>query len=383
MSRTADKLLTVIFAGMITVPWLLYPFVRTPAEDTGENRQLTEFSTVTEASLPDLPDAFAAYYNDHVPFRSALKKLWSNANYLLLGEAVDERVLVGKPDPDRAHVWLFYQAEEDGNPLKEAQGISTYDETAREEMYAVLAENEKTLQDYGMELYYFAGPNKESVYPEYLPGYLKQYRPQSRLADFIGWLQAEHGYDRYIYPLAELRRASENGQTYYRQDIHWNAYGAYIGYKALMAVTHPELDPAFMDDMELSYGPDQHLDTDLIRISGIRDLLLDQPAVVSFHDDFTVEYNRMFNDTVLETRCEQAPVDRTVFLIGDSFRTDLIPYLERTYKHCFIMHRWDYRTIFIDWFWPDEVVMLSVERYAPDNLSIRLKQEEETYPLEQ
>ena len=382
MSRAADKLMTVIFAGMITVPWLLYPFVRTPGQDTGENRQLTAFSTVMEAALPELPDAFEAYYNDHVPFRSALKKLWSNTNYLLLNEAVDERVLVGKRDPDRAHVWLFYQAEEDGNPLKEAQGISTYDETAREEMYAVLAENEKTMQDYGMELYYFAGPNKESVYPEFLPGYLKQYRPQSRLADFIAWLRTEHGYDRYIYPLAELRRASEDGQTYYRQDIHWNAYGAYIGYKALMAVTHPELDPAFTDDMELSYGPDQYLDTDLIRISGIRDLLLDQPAVVRFHDDFKVEYNHMFSDTVLETRCEQAPVDRTVFLIGDSFRTDLIPYLERTYKHCFIMHRWDYRTIFIDWFWPDEVVMLSVERYAPDNLSIRLKQEEETYPLD-
>ena len=62
MSRTADKLLTVVFAGMITVPWLLYPFVRTPAGDTGENRQLTEFSTVTEASLPDLPKRYVLYF---------------------------------------------------------------------------------------------------------------------------------------------------------------------------------------------------------------------------------------------------------------------------------------------------------------------------------
>lgn len=345
------------------------------AISTAENRKLAAFPDVKETGLLNWPASFEEFYSDHIPFRTELQTIWGNAHMELFRESSDSRVLVGKSDDGtREHTWLFYQADQDGNPLKEAQGVLKYTAGEEAEMLAVAAENEleiKTrLSEIDARLYYMAGPNKESVYHQYLPDYYKSFDDMSRMEYFAETLE-KNGYP-FIYPLEELKLASEQEEVYYRQDIHWNDYGAYIGFKKAIEIMNPDKDLSFLDEITVFTEPETEIDTDLIRLSSVRGIFRDHQVRVSYFDTYRVELNPMFDDTVLETRCEDAPIDETIMLVGDSFRTAMIPYFERTYKHCFFMHRWDYESQYLEWFYPDVILLESVERYTPDNFAVHL-----------
>lgn len=375
------KIASILFLIGIVFPGILFVALpKTETIDEQENRPLANFPD-SNTKLEDFPEDYQAYFNDHVPFRRQLKNLWSKAHYVLFHESYDDRVIIGKQE-DEKHVWLFYQADWDGDPLKEAQGAISYSEKEKEEMYETIMKNNEVVEEYGFQLYYMSGPNKESVYQEYLPDLYQTYNDSSRLEQYIQWLKEEKGYDNYLYPLEDLRVASKSHRTYYRQDIHWNDYGGYIGFLNFIHHAHPEVEDSFLEDIQISESEPSYLETDLIKLSGIHRIFLDEKVFVQYHPELEVGYNKMFQDTVIETRCEEAPIDKTIFIIGDSFRDAMIPYFERTYKHCFFMHRHHYYTIYLDWFWPDEVLLLSVERYAIDNMQLELKQEEETYPIE-
>ena len=380
MKSNSNKLFSLIFVGMLVLPRIISFTIGYDFRDN-ENRKEIDRPTLSMDNVEEYPSLYNAYFNDHVPYRSLMKRIWSLGNYYLFGISSDERVIIGKNDGDREHTWLFYQEKQDGDSLKEAQGMVSYTDKEKQDMYNNILSNQQAIKEYDIDLYYLFGPNKETIYFDYVPDKYKRVSEVSRLEEYISELNGK-GIDNLIYPKYELLSDESEYLTYYRQDIHWNEYGAYLGYKVMMEKIHPELDKEFIEDYKVELKEDDYIETDLVILSGIRKVFRDQEVDVLFHEDFVVEENKMFNETVRETRCEDAPIDKTIFLIGDSFREDLVPYIERTYKHCFFMHRHDYYTIYVDWFWPDEVVLESVERYAPDNFNVLLKQEVETYPLD-
>jgi hypothetical protein len=91
----------------------------------------------------------------------------------------------------------------------------------------------------GLPYILFITPEKHSVYADKLPfGQVSPDRPvraiQHNLAPAVR--------SSYIYPLEELIQARATEETFYRTDVHWTSWGAYIGYKALLASisrTHP------------------------------------------------------------------------------------------------------------------------------------------------
>lgn len=73
-------------------------------------------------------------------------------------------------------------------------------------------------------------PNKSTVYRDFLGNdnyNLENETAPSRTIDFIKYLQ-ENSNIKIVYPLYELTKAREFGQTYYRLDSHWTDFGAYV-----------------------------------------------------------------------------------------------------------------------------------------------------------
>ena len=71
-------------------------------------------------------------------------------------------------------------------------------------------------------------PNKNSIYPEYMPGWVKLVSKQTRLDQLSGLLADEPGLE-YVDGRLLLRPQKNTGPLYYRTDTHWTPLGAFYG----------------------------------------------------------------------------------------------------------------------------------------------------------
>ncbi|MBE7535172.1 MAG: hypothetical protein HS124_05500 [Anaerolineales bacterium] len=174
--------------------------------------------------------------------RSRLIALFSNLR-LLIGDRVFPKTLVGD------NGWLIYTAEGD---IEDYQRIDLFTE---KELSAFRTNLDALSEDYagrGITLLLVIPPNKNTIYPERVPEQIPVYGTISKLDQVVGALRAS-GKTRMIDLRSPLLAAKEERQIYYATDTHWNDYGAYIAYSAIMNElhkTHPNLAARPASDFE-------------------------------------------------------------------------------------------------------------------------------------
>ena len=184
----------------------------------------------------------------------------------------------------------------------------------------------------GTELYYIAIPNKNTVYPEYMPSIDK--------ADYTGLMQLEdyvHANTdlNFIFMNDELLAAKNYGRLYLVTDTHWNGRGAL----ACNVVLHQMmgLDPIDMGSLPEKEG--EPYVGDLIYYTGL--------PVDSFPTDLTADYDYKpeitvnqirGGDDILDEFTSNAPDGRTFVYVGDSYRHNIMPYLNKDFAHTYFIN---------------------------------------------
>jgi hypothetical protein len=317
---------------------------------TEENRTLSSKPKLEFATITQYPEKFDDYYNDHLPFRTNLRNLWTNLNYKLFYTTVDSRVLIGKEN------WLFYR--EDAS-IEQVRGFVKYSQGQQEEILANLQENVSKLKEKNIETYVLILPNKENIYREYLPNTVTIYDDVSRTEELINYIEENSDID-IIYPKQELLQAKEKYQIYRKYDTHWNKIGACIGAIALQS----KIDSTFtydMSNMQIEEIDEKDI-KDLANFAGIGNILSENVVRVSnFYTD--IEYTANFT-AKYEEYISNSENDKTVMIIGDSFREDMREYFSKLYKRVIYLHRDNYSKELIEEMEPNIVVIESVERYS-------------------
>ncbi|MDR1368159.1 MAG: hypothetical protein LBJ76_05515 [Candidatus Accumulibacter sp.] len=197
------------------------------------------------------------FFADHFPLRTPLLEL-SVALYEAGGDSLDmNKSYKGKGN------WLFL-----GNSyarcVDKLQGrvILSRDSLKRQtEAYSNIRDAAKRK---GVEFFVFIGPNKSSIYPEYLPPVAIPARRRfiSPLLETLN----EAGIKVYD-PTDRLVGEKSGGLLYYRADTHWNARGAYEAFEGFRKwVGLPELPSLSLVEAPAYAG-------DLVDISGIKTFL--------------------------------------------------------------------------------------------------------------
>lgn len=129
----------------------------------------------------------------------------------VFGESASGDVVLGKDG------WLFY-----AETLADFQGTNPM--TAREIFCA--AKNLALLQEYcaanGTRFLFVCAPNKNTIYPEFMPD---QYRKTDAESD-LDRLEAALDGARVSYCDVREALSGRESLTYYKTDSHWNGYGA-------------------------------------------------------------------------------------------------------------------------------------------------------------
>lgn len=177
----------------------------------------------------DVLSETADYFAGRFFLRPALITANSTVQAAVFRESASEDVVLGKDG------WLFY-----ADTLDDFQGTNPM--TGRELFCA--ARNLALLQEYctqqGTAFLFVCAPNKNTIYPEYMPG---QYRKTGATSDLDRLEQAltEQGVS-----FCDLRETltGRGTRTYYRTDSHWNGYGSYLACGKILQALGKETAPA-------------------------------------------------------------------------------------------------------------------------------------------
>jgi alginate O-acetyltransferase complex protein AlgJ len=210
-------------------------------QDT-ENRDLAKLPEWNTTPLSQLSHQYEVYIGDHFGFRPDLIHWNSFLRVHLLGVSPIPSVVLGK-DP-----WLFYCSEvlADGNSINDHMGLIPLPDTELEKLRLQLEDNNRKFQEHGITYIVVIAPNKNTIYPEFLPELIGRWHSRTRLDQFYNYME-DHSALRVIDLRKALLRAKEALPVYLETDSHWNTYGAYVGYIEIMKRIreyYPEAEPA-------------------------------------------------------------------------------------------------------------------------------------------
>ena len=314
----ATRITTVALCILLLVlPSLAMPIFPS-GDDSAENRYLADYPTLADEDglNPDFDDDFEAWLRDHFALRQQAVRANAQLNYSLLRTSPNSQVIVGDGD------WLYFD-----------ETVADYTGEGRftDEELALLSGNLSALADAlaerGARLYIAIVPNKNTVYPQYMPGRYAMRADEGNLPllreacadidaqwiDLVGPLEAAAAGDRLVY---------------LKTDTHWNALGAAIAADAVLEAMGRANAP-WRDAGDTDFH-----DGDLARLMGLSGVLSESvpdivPDVPLPEADFG------------ESRVSvEGDGEGTLAVYRDSFGTAIGPWLAGAFERTEL--RWEY-----------------------------------------
>jgi alginate O-acetyltransferase complex protein AlgJ len=360
--------LIVFQVVMLTLPFA-FGLLKLPPPGLIENRVLAVAHPFPAnwADVSALPKVLDAYVQDNFPPRAYLI---SGVNYVRyrLGYSGSKRLVIGKRG------WIYYN---DGNHFDFHRGRRVLPDDLTGWVTGIRQRVER-LNATGARFYAIFPPVKPTIYPEFLPNWLAPRSPETEVDQLISAAHAA-GLTQVIDLRPSLLAAKTEQKLYASFDTHWNAHGAYIGYRTLLDRMHedmPDLSPVPFSEFQGSMPVLGLQNRDLLLMIGIGDFekvaSVDALAVTETYD--SIEYlsdgRNWTSPQIIHTSLANG---RTLLLMRDSFSSKMLPYLERNFSTIIVTHVQDgfYRQDLIDRYQPDVVVLEVIEtgtRFASNPL---------------
>jgi hypothetical protein len=305
------------------------------------------------AQAPAQAQAWEKYFGDHFGLRKLLVGSYRLLTFEVLRMSPHPAVVVGRSDGERR--WLFYDAgvARDGMGLDSVRGLAPYTPSALARVMAEVRHVDALVRARGAKLVIVICPDKQTVYPEYLPA---SRRPApgavSRLEQF--WRAAGRLRGVSILDLRPmLHEAKTQQQLYYPSDTHWNPRGVILSYQATMHAL-AALDPTYtaVTDDQIRWLPLPDRVGDLTTLMGV-------PLIGGDRD---------CQPDLAGSALQAVSKRGKLLLVFDSFFASTKTFLELHFEQVARIHRTlPARTVvtgaLLDAEKPDVVILESVERY--------------------
>jgi len=262
------RCLSLFFCFVFILQGLL--FFHQPGQESvkSENRTLTQWPDKliwTDAGLKQYTTAVDQYFSDRIVWRKKLIELAVKAQLALHDAPNYEKVFRGKED------WWFLGndyaniiAKLTGNIDQQAQRITDW-------WSQHLVKNFGEYKKQGVPGIFLLGPNKSSVYGEYLPDFI---HPTKRRYSMSTLEKISRAEIPVCDPTSALLAAKSQGFLYWKADTHWNLLGASIAFQAFLR----QLRNSFGYDLQLPSFTIQPSDENfgqMWKMAGISDYRLD------------------------------------------------------------------------------------------------------------
>jgi len=375
MERATRFLYTVLFCGILAaVPVLWFFGIGIQTEhaflkfDQRPRSEAAKFDW-ERARLRAYFSSLEPFLSDRLPFREQLLGFQARVN-LVFGKLLNPDVVVLGKDG-----WLFF-GNSVGRGIDQYRGLLRFDDRGLAEFQNYFTEIEKTVAQAGIPLVVAIAPDKHSIYPERLPGGLSRKGRSPTDQVMAGPLGSR---------ILDLRsvlldaKADSPHPLYYKTDSHWNEFGAYLAYRAIMdrLPGFPPVDPGVVDflplpvvghgDLAIKVGGDLEFPDSLTHIR--RDFFRGSLQVENLRSGTVsglpaIEMVRVSEFPSLKISNPRHP--GTILLIGDSFLENISRFFNNTFGTVVYQSYGDFGAFglstLLEKFQPQAVVFLMVER---------------------
>lgn len=265
----------------------------------------------------------------------------------------NEKVMFGKEG------WLYLRRDSN-DILGQHTGKVRFEREQLEEWGAVLEGRMRESERLGAVWACVVAPDKESVYPEFLP---EEIVPAARrpVHEFLE-VAAEVGAP-VLYPLEELAAAKQVFDVYPKTDTHWHYRGAYVAYQAFCAeAIRRGLDLEVVGEADVSWV-NGRTEGDLgskVRPEPLVGATLG--AVLRENRARLVSDNGVNNHGRVWCFEREPPGPRCV-VFGESFTPFVLPFLQETFQRLVFVHTSMFATGILEQERPDVVLSLPTERF--------------------
>lgn len=238
----------VLMAAACTVP-LVGAFFHWGSQST-ENRTMLSLPKLWEADEDSVKlnmeytTKLADYYSEHFGFRQELVTANAALNETLFARSTNDKTTIGKDG------WYYFN-----ETLDDYTGASALSDRGIYRLRRTLDLMNQYAEQGNITMVFFAAPNKNSIYPEFMPWHIRQSAAPSNLERLS---EAMADSDYYIDMKRELLalKESESHDIYLKNDSHWNNIGALAGYNAMQDNLNRRID-------KFDYMPVSVKDSDL------------------------------------------------------------------------------------------------------------------------
>ena len=365
--RWSLRLLALLFVVLTGMPLVLLIVVPAAQVAETEKRKLAAFPEKPAgiATIPPYPKRFEAWFNDHFGLRTALIHGHSRVKVGLWGVSTNQKVALGHDG------WLYYS----GDVMEDFRGVRRLGHAGLVYWQRFLEGKRDWLAARGVRYLFVVAPNKQSIYPEFIPA--RHTRVGTPMLDQL-LAHLKQNSDLEILDLRPaLAAAKQTGRLYDKTDSHWNERGAHVAYRAIMerlSAWFPELaaTPLTRFRVETETAPGGNL----AGMLNLKDVLLEdrtrltltvpacagRTAIQLVAKKPWARHARPFR-----TRCETA-ADVGAVIFRDSFFSRLTPLLSESLRQVDYVWQANAKHPLTESF---PLMMQMVARERPDGISVK------------
>jgi len=360
-----DKLDRVVAGFFFLIIFLPAVLVLTPWNTTGpqltEKRRLAERPAipVNTETLIGYPRQFDKFFDDHFPFRTLLIQGKNYLSIKISKKSDQHHVLMGREG------WLFYTREK---LLQDFTGRAPFTDEKLEGFRRLVEAKRNWLAARGIGYIFVIPPNKQTVYPEYMPERFSRARGRTRMDQLVAYMQA-HSDVTMVDLRPSLLAAKSRYRLYFRNDTHWNDIGALIGYGEIMRAAGRVLKqdfPAVRTLQDYTVSRKTRRGGDLAAMLGLSAHFSEDAFILTFRGEEEACAERQELPNYLGRSWEPfkdpfvmiCPRARgTMLVFRDSFMTKMVPYLSEHFGRSVYVSRFNY---------DGDVFKAAVEKEQPD-----------------
>jgi hypothetical protein len=240
-----DLCLIALFAAALAAPsvdmWIRPDEARGPEkaeQRAAAPRPSFGFESVMTRSFPE---RFGKYFDDAFGLRDVLLRWHSIEKLFVFGVSSTPSVMLGRDD------WMFYTKD---HSIEIFRGARPFSAEELERWRRALESRRDYLAQRGIQFMYVIGPNKETIYPDYVPARYNRVGP-TRLDQLTAYLE-QHSDFRIVdlRPALTAARVDDRplDHLYYELGTHWNGRGGFIAAREVQKALHTRFPSVKVSD---------------------------------------------------------------------------------------------------------------------------------------